>query len=144
MTTTATTPTGTMAPAMAAATRTAVRVVGAVLALEVTAIHIIDQGGIPGSKTPAYVGGGYYLLELAGLLAAALLFAGMTRPGWFVTIGVACGPLVGYVLSRGPGLPGYDDDRGNWCEPLGLMSLIVEGALLVLAVTMFLREIKHR
>jgi hypothetical protein len=47
--------------------------------------------------------------------------------------GVAVGPLLGYVLSRGPGLPGYDDDRGNWTEPLGLVSLGVEVLLLALA-----------
>jgi hypothetical protein len=43
---------------------------------------------------------------------------------------------VGYVLSRGPGLPGYTDDIGNWAEPLGVLSLVVEGVLLLLALAM--------
>ena len=59
--------------------------------------------------------------------------------GWFLAIGVAAGPLVGYILSRGPGLPNYDDDKGNWTEPLGLISLVVEGVLLILAIALFLR-----
>jgi hypothetical protein len=38
------------------------RFAGAALALAVAGIHIADQGGFPGSKTPDYVGVGYYLL----------------------------------------------------------------------------------
>ncbi|HEX3784772.1 MAG TPA: hypothetical protein VHX38_34360 [Pseudonocardiaceae bacterium] len=104
-----------------------------------TAIHIIDQGGIPGSKTPTYVGIGYYVLEIIGVITAVMLLARASRLGWFLAIGVAAGPLIGYILSRGPGLPDYDDDKGNWTEPLGLISLAVEGVLLVLAIVMFLR-----
>src|SRR4051794_38568035 len=51
------------------------RVAGAVLALAVAAIHVIDQGGIPGQKDPAYVGVGYYLLEAAGVVVAVALLA---------------------------------------------------------------------
>jgi len=113
------------------------RLAGAALSLGVGWIHVVDQGGFPGSKTPTYVGIGYYALELvAVLVAAALLFAPARQrvTGWFVAVGVALGPLVGYVLSRGPGLPAYTDDRGNWSEPLGLASLAVEGLLLLLSL----------
>jgi hypothetical protein len=48
---------------------------------------------------------------------------------------VAAGPILGYVLSRGPGLPNYGDDIGNWTEPLGVLSLVVEGVLLILSAT---------
>ena len=115
------------------------RVAGAVLCLAVAAIHVIDQGGIPGSKTPAYVGDGYYALEIIAVVTAALLIAGAARAGWFVAMGVAAGPFIGYVLSRGPGLPGYTDDVGHWTEPLGLASLGVEAVLFVMAATLFLR-----
>ena len=53
---------------------------------------------------------------------------------WGVAVLVGLGPILGYVLSRGPGLPGYTDDRGNWTEPLGLLSLAVEALLVVVAV----------
>jgi hypothetical protein len=115
------------------------RATGAALCLAVAAIHVIDQGGIPGSKTPAYVGDGYYALEIIGAVTALLLIAGVVRAGWFLTAGVAAGPFVGYVLSRGPGLPGYTSDVGNWTEPLGLVSLAVEAALFALAATLLLR-----
>jgi hypothetical protein len=121
----------------------------AALCLAVAWIHVMDQGGFPGTKSPRYVGIGYYLLEAAGVLVAVALVASAVRPltrsalarstraqsalPWLLAVGVAAGPLTGYLLSRGPGLPGYSDDRGNWTEPLGLVSLGVEGALLAVA-----------
>ncbi|MGH3833159.1 MAG: hypothetical protein ACRDRS_22455 [Pseudonocardiaceae bacterium] len=97
------------------------------------AIHVIDQGGVPGSKGPEYIQISYYVLEVVGVVAAASLLAKQPRLGWFLALGVAAGPILGYVLSRGPGLPDYSDDIGNWAEPLGVISLVVEGILLILA-----------
>ena len=121
---------------------------GAALALAVAGIHIIDQGGFPGSKTPEYVGFGYYLLEGASVITAAALLlplrSRLSDAAWTVAAVVAAGPLLGYVLSRGPGLPDYDDDIGNWTEPLGVASLIVESTLLVLAVTVVIANRRAR
>jgi hypothetical protein len=102
----------------------------------------MDQGGFPGDKTPGYVGVGYWVLELVGLVTALVLLArpAAARISWFVATGVAAGPLVGFVLSRGPGLPDYTDDKGNWFEPLGMISLAAEGVLLLLALTSFARS----
>ncbi|MDH6115086.1 peptidoglycan/LPS O-acetylase OafA/YrhL [Kitasatospora sp. MAP12-15] len=125
---------------------TRTRVLAAVLCLAVSWIHVQDQGGFPGDKTPHYIGVGYYLLEATGVLTALLLLltAGRSQParvaGWLLALGVAFGPLIGFVLSRGPGLPDYSDDRGNWTEPLGIVSVAVEAVLLVLAITAFLAE----
>src|SRR5436309_9883894 len=88
------------------------RVLGAALCLAVAVIHVKDQGGFPGDKTPTYVGVGYYLLEVAAVVAAVMLLTRSFGRGWLLSIGVALGPLVGYVLSRGPGMPLYGDDRG--------------------------------
>jgi di/tricarboxylate transporter len=115
------------------------RAIAAALCLAVAWIHVQDQGGFPGDKTPGYVGVGYYVLEATGVLCAVLLlFVGGRLPtaplGWLVAAGVALGPLAGFVLSRGPGLPDYSDDKGNWTEPLGLISVAVEVVLLTLAV----------
>lgn len=122
------------------------RVAAALLCLAVTYIHVKDQGGFPGSKEPTYVGIGYYLLEAAGVLCAVLLLAarkGATgRAGWLLSAGVALGPIVGFVLSRGPGLPGYTDDKGNWTETLGVVSLVVEGLLLVLALVALVTDLR--
>jgi len=110
------------------------RLAAAGLCIAVALIHIKDQGGFPGNKQPTYVGIGYYLLELAAIAAAFLLVSKVSRKGWWLAIAVALGPLVGYVLSRGPGLPLYMDDRGNWTETIGLVSLVVEGVLLLLSL----------
>ena len=114
----------------------AARIAGALLCLAVAVIHVKDQGGIPGSKDPAYVHDLYLALEIGAVIAALALLAGATRLGWGLAVVVALGPLVGYVLSRGPGLPNYTDDKGNWTEPLGLASLAVEAILLVFAPAM--------
>jgi hypothetical protein len=125
------------------------RLAGAALALAVAGIHIDDQGGFPGSKTPDYVGVGYYLLEgLSVLIAAALLLplaSRLSAAAWTIAATfVSAGPLLGYALSRGPGLPDYDDDIGNWAEPLGVLSLVVESALLVLALTVLIAARRAR
>jgi putative exporter of polyketide antibiotics len=119
------------------------RSLAAALSLAVAWIHVQDQGGFPGDKTPGYVGAGYYALEATGVLCAVLLLlaGGSLRVaplGWLVAAGVALGPLAGCVLSRGPGLPDYSDDKGNWTEPLGLISVGVEVVLLVLATVALL------
>ena len=114
----------------------AARVAASVLAVLVTVIHVSDQGGLTALKDPAYVGQGYRLLELAGVVVAVLLLLAPLRQrflGWLLALGVAVGPIVGFVLSRGPGLPSYVDDKGNWTELLGLQALTVEAALLILA-----------
>jgi hypothetical protein len=117
---------------------------GALLCLAVAAIHVVDQGGITTTRDPYYVGVAYHVLEIAAVVTAVLLLIGLVRLGWLLAVGVAVGPLLGYILSRGPGLPDYSDDIGNWTEPLGLVSLFVEGALLLLSVPLFVRSLHRR
>jgi len=114
------------------------RVLGVIGCLAVAAIHVLDQGGLPGTKDPHYVQIMYYALEVAGVAAATLLLTRPARAGWVIAAGVAAGPILGYILSRGPGLPNYTDDIGNWAEPLGVFSLVVEGVLLILAAAALL------
>ena len=117
----------------------AVRVVGAVLALAISGIHIADQGGLTALKDPAYLGYGYWMLEIAGVIAALLL---LTRPrtvSWVLALGVAAGPLVGITISRSVGLPDATDDIGNWFEPLGMLAMAVETVLVVISVSMLTR-----
>ncbi|WP_413115531.1 hypothetical protein ACK1X7_21585 [Streptomyces sp. CY1] len=117
---------------------------GAVLCLAVAVIHVVDQGGITATRSPHYIGVAYHVLEIAAAVVAVLLLIGLVRLGWLLAAVVAIGPLLGYILSRGPGLPHYSDDIGNWTEPLGLVSLAVEGALLLLSVPLFVRSLRRR
>jgi hypothetical protein len=117
---------------------------GALLSLAVAAIHVVDQGGITATMDPYYLTVAYQVLEIAAAVTAVLLLIGLVRLGWLLAAGVAAGPLLGYVLSRGPGLPDYSDDIGNWTEPLGVVSLAVEGALLLLSVPLFVGSWRNR
>ncbi|MGW2069198.1 hypothetical protein ACWCPK_12365 [Streptomyces sp. NPDC001953] len=117
---------------------------GVLLCLAVAAIHVVDQGGITATRDPHYIGVAYHVLEIAAVVAAVLLIVGLVRLGWLLAAMVAVGPLLGYVLSRGPGLPDYSDDVRNWTEPLGLVSLAVEGALLLLSIPLFMRSLRRR
>jgi hypothetical protein len=119
--------------------------VGALLCAAVAYIHIVDQGGVTGTKDPAYMQAGYYAIEVTAVIAGLMLLTlRRSVAAWFLAIGVAAGPFVGYVLTRTTGLPGAMDDRGNWSEPLGVVSLVVEAALLVLAAALFLRTASMR
>lgn len=138
MTSTVSAPSRTLSPV---ANAIAARLVGAVLALGIGYIHIVDQGGIIGDKTPRYVGVGYWLIELVAIAVAALLISGKSLPAaWVLALGVGAGPLLGFILSRGPGLPNYSDDRGNWTEPIGVVSMVLEAALILLALTCLARR----
>lgn len=108
--------------------------VAAALVGVVCVIHLQDQQWLAFHKAPGYVQIGYVLLELACVVVAAALLVRPAPVLWFLALGCGVGPFVGYVLSRGPGLPLYRDDIGNWAEPLGVVSLVVEGLLTVLAL----------
>ncbi|MFJ3338180.1 hypothetical protein [Streptomyces sp. NPDC086766] len=116
---------------------------GALLCLAVATVHVVDQGGLTATRDPYYIGVAYHVLEVAAVVAAVLLLIGLVRLGWLLAAGVAAGPLLGYVLSRGPGLPGYTDDIGNWTEPIGLVSLALEGSLLLLSVPLVVRSLRR-
>jgi hypothetical protein len=122
----------------------AARLAGAVLCLAVAVVHVVDQGGITATRDPYYIGVAYHVLEIAAVVAAVLLVTGLVRSGWLLAVGVAVGPLLGYSLSRGPGLPYYGSDIGNWAEPIGLVSVAVEVALLLLSVPLFVRSVRRR
>lgn len=115
---------------------TSLLVFGALLCAFVTVIHVIDQGGLTGMADPPYKGYLFYALEIGGVFAAILLLTPRAASaGWVLALVVAVGPVSGYTLSRSIGLPGYSDDIGNWFEPLGVASLVVEGLLFICALT---------
>ena len=94
-------------------------------------IHLLDS--IDTFHETRWLFWAYVLLIAATLVvSAALLYAPSAR--WFGAAAlVALLPLAGYIMSRTTGLPGADDDIGNWADPLGLASLWVEGAVALTA-----------
>jgi hypothetical protein len=124
----------------------AIRVVGAMLALAVAAVHIADQGGVTALNSPSWIGWGYRTIEVGGVLTALVLLlprparltALMTWTGWAAGVLLGVGPFVAYVLSRTVGVPGDSGDVGNWGYWVGTVSLFIEAALIVLSVSMLL------
>lgn len=126
-----------------------VRFVGALLAVAVSVVHVADQGGVTAFNSPAWIGWGYRLIEVGGLLTALALV--LPRPawlrlgwlrsawlGWAAAVLLGTGPFLAYIASRTVGVPGDPSDVGNWGYWLGTVSLIVEAALVVLSVGMLM------
>jgi hypothetical protein len=118
----------------------AVRAVAALLALAVAGAHVADQGGIAAfNSPPEWLGWGYRLIEIGGVLTGLTLLLPWSRwLGWAAAVLLGAGPFIGYVASRSIGVPGDPGDVGNWGYWLGTVSLIVEAALVILAAGMLL------
>ena len=117
----------------------AVRLVSALLALAVTGVHVADQGGITALNSPHWVGWGYRIIEVGGVLTALLLLLPWSAwLGWAAGVLLGIGPFLAYITSRSVGLPGDHADVGNWGYWLGTVSLFVEAALVILSVGMLL------
>jgi hypothetical protein len=114
------------------------RGVGAVGLVGVGLIHVLDV--VDKFHETAYIGVLYVLLIAASLLAARHLIMVGDRRSWLVAGGLAGATLVAYAVSRTVGLPASTDDIGNWAEPLGLASLFVEGAVVLLSIEMLGRS----
>jgi DMSO reductase anchor subunit len=108
------------------------RAAGVVAVAGIGLIHLLDA--IDTFHETRYVFWLYVAL-MAGCVAAAGALLSRASPRVWAAVGVlALAPLAGYVLSRTTGLPGSDDDIGNWSDPLGLASLWVEALTLGLAL----------
>ncbi len=94
-------------------------------------IHVLElQGKL---KEVPYLGVGYILLTAACVIAAGMLVHRNSRLGWMIAGGAALATIVGFALTRTVGLPQSSGDIGNWLEPMGLASLLVEGSVVTLA-----------
>ncbi len=115
-------------------THVTARVTAAALLIAVAYIHFADQSFLAFDKSPAYLQGAYLVLEVAAVVVAVVLLPRPTPGTWLLALGCAAGPLAAFIATRTVGLPGAKEDIGNWGEPLGVASLIVEATLLLLAV----------
>lgn len=88
------------------------------------AVHVMD---LPGKlEEVPYLGVMYIIvILLAGFLVHRVL-SGATKRDYVAAAALAAAVIVGFVINRTVGMPGATDDIGNWSEPLGLLSLVIE------------------
>ena len=99
--------------------------------LAIALIHLLDVIGK--IKETPYLGVMYIALMVASVAVAFYLLHTGSTLAWAAAGLLAAATLIGFVLSRTTGLPNASDDVGNWTEPLGLASMFVEGAVVILA-----------
>jgi hypothetical protein len=97
----------------------------------IAAIHLAD---LPGKMQEVpYLGWAYVGLIGAALVLAELVATRDDRRLLPASAGLSAAVLVGFVINRTIGMPNAMDDIGNWTEPLGMISLLVEAAVIWIA-----------
>ena len=90
-------------------------------------------------ETPEYMEEQRYIgvLFVMSVVGSAVALYGIWREqawGWMLGMVVAGGAFVAYVLSRTVGLPRFRENSwSSFLEPMGLASLLVEGAFVLIA-----------
>ena len=127
-----------MSPAISPALATA-RVPADPALRAVTAVGLITAGIIHAVEIQGELGGavwltvGFTLLAVVAPLAGLWLLVQPTVPAWVFAALVGLLAALAYMATRTVGLPGDQDDIGNWLEPLGLVALITEWLVVILA-----------
>ena len=78
-------------------------------------------------------------LFIAVATACVVLAAALTRTSddrlWIAVGALPALILVGYLLSRSVGLPGFTSDKGEWADPPALAAMLLECTLIVLSAS---------
>jgi hypothetical protein len=123
------------APAFAVAEAVQEAAVRGTLAIGLAGIAVIHAVDSVGKWTEARYMFWMYMALIAGSVAvgAAILFS-RSRAAVAAAAGLAATVLAGFVVDRTLGMPGATGDIGNWTEPLGLASIVVEALVLAVGV----------
>ena len=112
--------------------------VGASLIAAVGLIHLLEA---PEELEEATYLGLLFLANSGGAVVAAIGIYRNYRWGWRLGTLVAGGAFAGYVISRTIGLPEMPVEE--WLEPLGVLSLLVEGLFIGLWLAIVARPAKE-
>jgi hypothetical protein len=80
-----------------------------------------------------YIGVEFMVLIVACLLIAVAAPAWDTAGLYAVAAMAAALAIVAYVTTRAVTLPGLADDVGDWFEPLGMVAILAESVMVVVA-----------
>jgi FtsH-binding integral membrane protein len=122
-------------PAFAVAEAVQEATVRGTLAIGLAAIAVIHAVDSVGKWTETrYMFWMYMALIAAAVgLGGAVVFS-RSRAAVAAAAGLAAVVFAAFVVDRTLGMPGATADIGNWTEPLGLASLVVEGLVVAVGV----------
>ncbi len=97
----------------------------------IAAIHAVDAVG-KWTET-RYMFWMYMAAIAASIVVAGAVIFTRSRVALLGAAAVAGSVLLGFVIDRTVGMPNATGDIGNWTEPLGLTSIVVESATIAVA-----------
>ena len=81
-----------------------------------------------------------FILLTAACIGIGIAVAVTDHPAAYAAASAVCGAaVIGYVATRLVAFPQLADDVGNWFEPLGVVSVLTESVVVVLAVAVLRR-----
>ena len=80
-----------------------------------------------------YAGVLFLVLAAAALVAAGLVLTTNHPLVWTATAALSLSALVAYLMSRSVGLPSLSDDIGDWLNPLGVIAVVCETVVVLIA-----------
>ena len=90
----------------------------------VAAVHVLD---LPSKwEEVRYLGVGYLLVIIASVVLIERVITHGKKLDLLASAALSASVIIGFVINRTVGMPGAMDDIGNWLEPLGLLSVVVE------------------
>jgi hypothetical protein len=111
---------------------------GTALIAAVGLIHLLEA---PEELEEVTYLGLLFLANFGGAVVAAIGIVRNHRWGWGLGALVAGGTFAGYVISCTIGLPGLPIE--DWLDPVGVLSLVIEGLFIGLYLTIFVRPAKE-
>ncbi|MDQ3910984.1 MAG: hypothetical protein M3305_04245 [Actinomycetota bacterium] len=102
----------------------ATRLAGILLILAVGMIHLYKAP--EHFEADAYIGMLFVANFVGTLVAAVGIYGGARVWGWWLGALICVGAVLAYLASRTVGLPGLEEYVGEWADPLGSLSVILE------------------
>jgi len=92
--------------------------------ISIAIIHILD---LPSKWSEVrYLGVGYVGVIIASLVLVERIVLKKNIIDYYLAAALSGSVLAGFIMTRTVGMPGAMDDIGNWLEPVGLVSIVVE------------------
>ena len=116
---------------------------GMTFMLVIGAIHLLVM---PHAVDHAVYTGILFLVGVIGAFLAAMgIQEGALVRGWLLGTAVAGATLAGFIVNGTVGLPGLSADPQLWQEPLGIIALVAESLMLLVAFWAYeaARHIRH-